>query len=527
MNLSKKILSAKKIPFLIKNKSFVIIGGNGGTGAPEKILIEIKKSFLKRKKPNNLTIFHITGLGAVDKYGLNHLNYNGLVIKVIGGNFGLQIPFMKNLIVGNKIEAYNFPQGILSQMCRTMAAKQPGIITKVGLNTYMDPRIEGGKMNQKTKKNLVDLIKIKGQEYLFYMAPKPDFAIIRGTSIDNDGYVYMDQEATTREDLSIAQAVHNNGGIVVCQFKKFIKRNQMNPQLAKIPSFLINYYVHDPLQKQTYVTFNEKSRSGEKFQKKPKLNKIPLDIRKVVARRASLELKEKNVVNLGVGISVGIANIAYEEDIYKDITLTVEAGVIGGIPGSGLDFGTAINPKMIIDQPYQFDFYDGGGLDCAFLSFAEVDQYGNVNVSKFGDRNDGAGGFINIAEGAKKVIFSGTLTSSGLKTTINDGRLKILNEGKNKKFIKKVKQITYSSKLGTKRGQTIIFNTDRGVFKFIKNKITLIEIAQGVRLKEDILNQINFPIKISNKLKRISKSLYLNKKIGLKKSFRKKYYGSK
>jgi|TARA_B110000444_G_scaffold244683_1_gene264367 propionate CoA-transferase len=517
MNLKNKILSAKEIPFLIKNKDFVIIGGNGGTGAPEKILIEIEKSYLKRKRPKNLTIFHITGLGAVDKYGLNHLNHSGLVSKVIGGNFGLQIPFMKNLIVGNKIEAYNFPQGILSQMCRTMASKQPGIITKVGLNTYMDPRIEGGKMNKKTKKNLVNLIKIKGQEYLFYLAHKPDFAIIRGTSIDADGYVYMDHEATTREDLSIAQAVHNNGGTVVCQFKKFIKNNQMNPQLAKIPAFLIDYYVHDPLQKQTYITINDKFRSGQKYQKKTKLKKIPLDIRKVVARRASLELNKNNVVNLGVGISVGISNIAYEEDIYKDITLTVEAGVIGGIPGSGLDFGTAINPKMIIDQPYQFDFYDGGGLDCAFLSFAEIDQHGNVNVSKFGNRNDGAGGFINIAEGAKKVIFSGTLTSNGLKTKISKGNLKILNEGKNKKFIKNVSQITYNSKLGLKRGQIIIFNTDRGVFKYIKNKITLVEIAQGIRLKEDIINQINFPFIVSKKLKRIPKKLYLEKKIGLKK----------
>ena len=517
MNLLKKIILAKKVPTLIKNKSFVIVGGNGGTGAPEKILIEIEKSFIKKKKPKNLTIFHVTGLGAVDKYGLNHLNHNGLVSKVIGGNYGLQIPFMKNLIVGNKIEAYNFPQGILSQMCRTMASKQPGIITKVGLYTYMDPRIEGGKMNKKTKKNLIELIKIGGQEYLFYKAPRPDIAIIRGTSIDKDGYVYMEHEATTREDLSIAQAVHNNGGVVICQFKKFIKKKYTNPHLAKIPSFLIDYYVHDPLQKQTYVTKYDKFRSGERPLKRPKLDKIALDVRKVLARRAALELRRDDVVNLGVGISVGIANIAYEEDIYKDITLTVEAGVIGGIPGSGLNFGTAINPKMIIDQPYQFDFYDGGGLDCAFLSFAEIDQHGNVNVSKFGKRNDGAGGFINIAEGAKKVIFSGTLTANDLKTKVIKGNLKILNEGKNKKFIKKVNQITFSSKLGIKRGQTILFNTDRGVFQFIRNRITLIEIAQGVRLKEDIIDQIDFPIKITKKLKKIPKKIYLEKKIGLRK----------
>ena len=517
MKLLQKIKLAKNIPDLIKDKDFVIVGGNGGTGAPEKILVEIEKSFIASNKPKNLTIFHITGIGAVDKYGLNRLNHTGLVSKVIGGNFGLQIPFMKNLIVANKIEAYNLPQGILSQMCRTMASKQPGIITQVGLNTYMDPRIEGGKMNKKTKKDLVKLIKIKGKEYLFYIAPKPDVAIIRGTSVDTDGYIYMDHEATTREDLSIAQAVHNNNGIVICQFKKFLKKGFYNPHLAKIPAFLIDYYVHDPLQKQTYSTKYDKFRSGEKYQKNPKINAAPLDIRKVIARRATLELKKDNVVNLGVGVSVGISNIAHEEGIYKDITLTVEAGVIGGIPGSGLNFGTAINPKMIIDQSYQFDFYDGGGLDCAFLSFAEIDQYGNVNVSRFGERNDGAGGFINIAEGAKKVIFSGTLTSNGLKTEITKGSLKILNEGSNRKFIKKVNQITYSSKLGIKRGQIILFNTDRGVFQFINNKVTLIEIAHGVRLKEDIIDQINFSIKISEKLKKIPKKIYLEKKMHLRK----------
>lgn len=520
MNLKRIIISAKKVPKLIKDNSFIIIGGNGGTGAPEKILIEIEKHFKKNRKPKNLTIFHITGLGAVNNLGLNHLNHIGLVKTVIGGNYGLQIPFMKDLIVSNKIFAYNLPQGVLSQLCRVMASKQPGVISKVGLNTYVDPRIEGGKMNKKTKKNLVQVLKINGEEYLFYKSLKPDFAIIRGTSIDEDGYVYMDHEATTREDLSIAQAVHNNGGIVVCQFKKFIKNGNLSPHLAKIPGFLINYFVQDKKQKQTFEIVYDKFRSGEKRLRNPKLNKNPLDVRKIIARRASLELKKNDTVNLGVGVSVGVSNIAYEEGIYNDLTLTVEAGVIGGIPDSGLNFGTAINPKSIIDQPYQFDFYDGGGLDCAFLSFAEIDLNGNVNVSRFGNRNDGAGGFINIAEGAKKVIFSGTLTANGLKSEIKDGKLKILKEGKNKKFVKKVNQITFSSKEGLKRGQVIIFNTDRGVFKMIKGKITLVEIANGVRLKEDIINQIDFPINISKNLKTISRKIYKNKKIGLNKFFK-------
>ena len=317
----------------------------------------------------------------------------------------------------------------------------------------------------------------------------------------------MDHEGTTREDLSIAQAVHNNGGTVVCQFKRHKKSSSLNPHLAKIPGFLIDFYVHDPKQKQTYEIFYNKFRSGEKKLKNPKLTKIPLNIRKVIARRASLELKKKDVVNLGVGVSVGISNVAYEEDIYKDITLTVEAGVVGGIPGSGLNFGTAINPKAIIDQPYQFDFYDGGGLDCAFLSFAEIDKEGNVNVSRFGKRNDGAGGFINIAQGAKKVVFSGTLTGGGLNTKIENRRLNSIQEGNHSQFVKKVKQGTFNAKDGIKRGQTIIFNTDRGVFKIINGKITLIEIARGVRLKEDIINQISFKINISKNLKNITKYL--------------------
>ena len=287
--------------------------------------------------------------------------------------------------------------------------------------------------------------------------------------------------------------------------------------MAKIPGFLIDYYVQDQKQKQTYEIFYDKFRSGEKKLKNPKLSKIPLDIRKVIARRAALELKKNNVVNLGVGVSVGISNIAYEEEIYKDITLTVEAGVIGGIPGSGLNFGSAINPKSIIDQPYQFDFYDGGGLDVAFLSFAEIDKNGNVNVSRFGNRNDGAGGFINIAQGAKKVVFSGTLTGGGLNTSIVKGNLKINKEGKNKKFVNKVNQITFSSKDGIKRGQLILFNTDRGLFKIINGKITLIEVARGVRIKEDIIDQIPFKINISKNLKKISKNIYYEKKIGLKK----------
>jgi propionate CoA-transferase len=379
----------------------------------------------------------------------------------------------------------------------------------------MDPRQEGGRMNARTREPMIDLLEVSGREYLLYRAPTPTIVLLRGTSADEDGYVSMEHEATTREDLSLAQAVHNAGGIVICQVKRLVRRGTLHPQMVKIPGFLIDHIVLDPEQKQTYATQYDPSRSGETRIPISTLAADPLTERRVIARRAALELRHGDVVNLGVGISAMIPNVAAEEGIDEHITLTVESGVVGGVPGYAREFGTAYNPRAIIDQPYQFDFYDGGGLDCAFLSFAEVDNEGNVNVTRFGDRYDGAGGFINISQNAKRLVFSGTLTGGGLKVGIQDGKVVIHQEGALRKFVPKVGQISFNGTLARERGQDVTFISERAVFKLEKEGLTLVEIAPGVDLQKDILDQIGFEPRIAPELKTMDPRLFHPGRMGL------------
>lgn len=377
-------------------------------------------------------------------------------------------------------------------------------------------------MNSRTHENLIELFEIGGKQYLFYRAPTPTIALLRGTSADEDGYVSMEHEGTTREDLSIAQAVHNAGGIVVCQVKRLVRRGTLHPQMVKIPGFLIDHIVLDPDQKQTYATQYDPSRSGETRVPISTLQPDPLTERRIIARRAALELRYGDVVNLGVGISAMIPNVAAEEEIDDHITLTVESGVVGGVPGYAREFGTAYNPRAILDQPYQFDFYDGGGLDCAFLSFAEVDVDGNVNVTRFGERYDGAGGFINISQNAKRIVFSGTLTGGGLGVAIEQGKVHISKEGRLRKFVAKVGQISFNGRLARERGQDVTIVTERAVFKLESTGLTLTEIAPGVDLQRDILDQLEFTPEISPNLTSMDPRLFVSGRMGLKENLTRK-----
>lgn len=500
---------------LVKDGDVLAVGGNGGTGVPEAILEALEQRFLATQSPRALTLFHVTGIGAVTEKGLCRLAHAGLVKRVFGGNFGLQLPFMK-LVCEQQIEGYNFPQGVLAQMCRAMAAKQPGVVTHVGLHTYMDPRQEGGRMNARTLEPMVELVELAGREWLFYRAPTPTVVFLRGTSADEDGYVSMEHEATTREDLSLAQAVHNAGGTVICQVKRVVRRGTLNPQMVRIPGFLIDHIVLAPDQMQTYTTVYDPSRSGEVRMPASALRPDPLSDRRVIARRAAFQLRPGDIVNLGAGVSAMIPNVAAEEGIEEIMTLTVEAGVIGGVPGYAREFGTAYNPRAIIDQPYQFDFYDGGGLTCAFLSFAEVDAEGNVNVTRFGDRYDGAGGFINITQNARRLVFSGSLTGGGLETVVEDGRLDIRREGKFPKFIPAVGQISFNGRLAREQGRDVTFVSERAVFKIDREGLVLIEIAPGVRLQEDVLDRIGFKPRVSPNLKLMDPRIFRPGPMGLR-----------
>ena len=512
--MSLSIISAEEAARFVGDGDTVIVGGNGGMGVAETVLIELEKRFLADRHPAGLTLFHVTGIGAVTEGGLCRFAHPGFVRRVIGGNYGLQLPFMQ-LIVGNEVEAYNFPQGVMTQLCRAMAGGMPGVLTHVGLRTYMDPRQDGARMNARTTESLVQLVVIDGAEHLFYRAPVPDVAILRGTTADEDGYIAMEHEATTREDLSIAQAVHNAGGTVIVQVKRLARRGALHPQMVKIPGFLVDHVVLAPEQMQTYTTTYDPSRCGETPLPLSALQPDPLTERRVMARRAAFELNRGDVVNLGVGVSAMIPNVAAEEGVADQITLTVESGVVGGVPGHGREFGSAVNPRAILDQPYQFDFYDGGGLDAAFLSFAEVDAEGNVNVTRFGNRYDGSGGFIDISQNSRRLVFSGTFTGGKLDIGVADGRLEIRRDGEFRKFVKRVGQVSFSGTLARERGQEVLFVSERAVFRLESDGLVLVELAPGADLQRDVLARMEFAPRIAEPLKAMDARIFRHGPMGL------------
>ncbi|MFC0407027.1 acyl CoA:acetate/3-ketoacid CoA transferase [Roseomonas elaeocarpi] len=517
-------VSADEAAALIRDGDFLIVGGNGGTGVPEAVIEAVERRFLAGQGPHDLTLFHVTGLGATTEHGMCHFVHRGLVRRVIGGHYGPQVPFMA-LIDNNEIEAYNFPQGVMTGLCRAMASNQPGVLTHVGLETYMDPRLGGGRMNPRTEEQLVELVTLPDRErgmreWLLYRVPGvPKIAIIRGTTADEDGYVSMEHEATTREELSIAQAVRNAGGIVICQVERLARRGTLHPQMVKIPGYLIDFIVVDPNQMQTFGTRFDPSRCGETRVPTSSILPDPMSERRVMARRAAFELRPGDVVNLGVGVSAMIPNVAAEEGIEDLITLTVEAGVIGGVPGHAREFGTAVNPRAILDQGYQFDFYDGGGLSCAFLSFAEVDAEGNVNVTRFGNRFAGAGGFINITQNTRRLVFSGTLTGGGLDVAVTAGGPEIRCEGRLRKFVRVVDQVSFSGHLARSKGQEVTFVTERAVFQLAAEGVVLTELAPGLRLQEDVLDRMDFAPLVSPAVKPMDERLFRPGPMGLRDGF--------
>jgi propionate CoA-transferase len=488
-----KIATADEAISIIKDGDVMAAAGFVGNGTPEELLIALQRRYLETGKPNKITLLFSSGLGDAKERGLNRLAHKGLFKRVIAGHYGL-MPKIGQLALENEFEAYNLPQGMLTNLYRAVAGKKPGVFSKVGLGTFVDPRIQGGKVNTKATEDLVEVVELGGEEWLFLKAFPIDIALIRGTTADTTGNITMEKEILSLDTLAMATAVRNSGGLVIAQVERIADTGTLNPKHVKVPGILVDYVVVAKPENhmQTYATHYSPAYAGELKVPLKSIKRLPLNERKIIARRANLELRPYAIINLGIGVPEGVSNVANEEKILSYFTMTVEPGIVGGVPAGGLDFGASTNPEAIIDMPDQFDFYDGGGLDLTCLGMAQCDEQGNVNSSKFGPRLAGCGGFINISQNARKVLFVGTFTAGGLVSAIEDGKLKIIKEGKNKKFIKSVEQITFSGKIGSQSGQEILYITERCVFRLKDEYLELIETAPGIDIERDILPHMEF-----------------------------------
>lgn len=513
-----KVLSPAEAAMLIKDGDTVATGGFVGSGSPETLTSAVEKRFLETGEPRNITYMYAAGQGNRDGRGSDHFAHEGLVKRVIAGHWNMA-PNLGQLAMDNKIEAYNIPQGVLCHMYRDVAAHRIGTVTHVGLHTFADPRIEGGKLNSRTTEDLVEVINIFGEERLIYKPQPIDVALIRASFADENGNISMHREVCPCDATAMAQAARNSGGKVIVQVERVVKAGSIDPKLVKIPGILVDaVVVSSPEEHQQ--CFNKEydpTLTGEAVAPEGAFEAMPLSAKKIIGRRAAMELTENTVVNLGIGAPEYVSAVANEEGISDYMTLTVEAGPVGGIPMGGTQFGGSRNADCYFDQNVMFDFYDGGGIDLAFLGLAQADEAGNVNVSKFGPRIAGCGGFIDITQNSKKVFFCGTFTAGGLKTKIENGKLVIEQEGKEPKFLKQVEQITFSGNYAAENNQPVMYITERAVFELRKDGVYLTEAAPGIDIQKQIIDVMGFEPKIDGAVKIMDERIFREGIMGLKK----------
>ena len=491
--MKSKIVTPEQAIGLIHDGDTLVCSGFGVVGVPDELLLALQQRFEATQSPRDLTLIFGGGPGDGKDQGLNRIALDGLVRRAIGGHWGL-VPRLGAMATENRIEAWNLPLGVISHLYRDIAAGLPGNLSRVGLGTFVDPRLQGGKVNARTTEELVSVTELAGQELLFYRVPKPQVAFIRASISDPDGNLSIEREALTQDTLAIAMAVKNAGGIVIAQVEYLCERGSLPARQVKVPGILVDCVVQarPEYHMQTYGTGYHPALSGQMRVPLDALPPMPFNERKIIARRAAFELMPNAVVNLGIGMPEGVADIANEERLLSYMTLTAEPGVVGGVPGSGLNFGSSTNATAQLAMNQQFDFYDGGGLDLAVLGLAECDARGNINVSRFGPKLAGAGGFINITQNSRTVVFIGTFSAGGLKVAVQDGQLAILQEGKHRKFVEAIEQVTFSGEYAASLGKRVLYVTERCVFTLTPDGLELTEIAPGIDLERDILAQMAF-----------------------------------